>query len=173
MPKQIALFIASLTIISCGDSATETTVVTTVITSNGSATDVLPQTSGDTSSTTEGDETTDGDATDGVLTTTSGPNPTTGYEPPEHCIKNENGSTPPVTCEPHEGSWCDEVADFAAQHLPEPYAGIAVKNCESTGDLDPCGVCFYIANTCAQVAGPCDENLTYICGCLAQAHGAI
>lgn len=169
----------TLTIGACGDSASETTVVTTVITTAGTDTST-PEPS--TSTTGTGTTESSGD-TDGTLPSTGGIEPTsagttgstTAYEPPSYCIENDDGETSrPVTCEPVADSWCAEIEAFAAEHLPEPYATIAVDNCEATGTIDPCGVCFYIVNTCAQVAGPCDyDHMIYECGCLAHAHGVM
>lgn len=170
-----SLFTAALT--ACGDSAGETTVVTTVITTAGTDTSTpLPSTSttGTTDASTDTEDATT--STGGIEPTSAGPTgSTTAYEPPEYCVENEDGETSaPVTCTPVADTWCDEVEAFAAEHLPEPYAGIAVANCEATGRLDPCGVCFYIVNTCNQVAGPCDYDQTmYECGCLARAHSMI
>lgn len=169
-----AIIISSLlaaSIVACGDSAT---VVTTVITTVDADTSTpTPSTdTEDATTTTGGVEPTSTGTT--VDLTTTGPTPTTVVEPPEYCVENEDGETSaPVTCTATADTWCAEIEAFAAEHLPEPYAGIAVSNCESSGRLDPCGVCFYIANTQCQVSGPCDDTIIYECGCLARAHGMI
>lgn len=156
----------------CGDSAT---VVTTVITTVDADTSTpTPSTDTEDATTTTGgiEPTSTGTTVD--LTTTTGPTPTTVVEPPEYCVENEDGETSaPVTCTATADTWCAEIEAFAAEHLSEPYASIAVSNCEASGRLDPCGVCFYIANTQCQVAGPCDDTIIYECGCLARAHGMI
>lgn len=167
--------ILALTIVACGDSAGETTVVTTVITTAGTDTSTpTPSTDTEDVTTSTGglEPTSTGTTVD--LTTTTGPTPTTVVEPPEYCVENEDGETSaPVTCNATTDTWCAEIEAFAAEHLPEPYASIAVSNCEASGRLDPCGVCFYIANTQCQVSGPCDDTIIYECGCLARAHGMI
>lgn len=174
---QIAFIIALIP--SCGDSATETTVVTTVITTAGTDTaDSWPSTNTDESTTDivepTSTSTTSGDDTS-TTTTTMGHASTTPGEPPDYCIENDDGVTGrPVSCTPTEASWCAEVAAFAGEYLPAVYAEIAVANCEGGGTKDPCSVCFFIANTCTQVAGPCDfDHMMYECGCLAQSHGVL
>ena len=172
------LLTSGLLVVSCGDSSS---VVTTVITTAGSDTSPTVPTSDtddettETSTSTGGIEptTTNSSTTVDITTSTTDVGPGPG-DPPEYCIENEDGETSaPVTCTATAETWCSEVEAFAAEYLPEPYLGIAVANCEASGRVDPCSVCFYISNTKCQVSGPCDDDIIYECGCLARAHGMI
>ena len=73
-------------------------------------------------------------------------------------------------CRVRGKTFCDEMV-FDADVLPDPYRQNVIDKCED----DPCGACFYLANTCVQLLGEkgCGPGLYERCVCLADAHGVV
>lgn len=129
----------------------ETTDGETIAPPTSSTTEVEPEPTETSSSTTDAEE-----------TTTS----TTASLDPLWCDEILTDQA----CRMRGRTFCDEM-EFDADVLPEPYRQIAIDKCES----DPCGACFYLANTCAQLLGEkgCGPDLYERCVCLADAHGVV
>lgn len=108
-------------------------------------------------------------------------------EPTETSSSTGGGETTTSTTANLDPLWCDEILtdevcrvrrdtfcgemELDADLLPDPYRQIAIDKCES----DPCGACFYLANTCVQLLGEkgCGPDLYERCVCLADLHGVI
>ncbi len=143
-----------LCLASCGDSEASTTaVITTIITSNGSATDGQDDTTGEpdttTSPTTGPDEVTS--------TSTTGDETSSTGEPPQGCF-NPGTECPPA---PGEATFCEYVAAACEAHGIEPfYCAIVNEKCSGSRTVDECQVCFSLENYCAQIGSDCAGLMT-------------
>lgn len=148
---------------------------------------------GDTSTTEAAPETTaTGVSVDTTTTTSEGetiePTTTEGLEPTSTISTTDDEETSSSTGGDLDPNWCDEILDpnvgcrthansfcgemeLDAVVLPDPYRQNAIDKCEN----DPCGACFYLANTCLQLLGEkgCSPEMYERCVCLADAHGVV
>lgn len=163
------LFLTSLSIFAftaCGDSSGETTVVTTIITTNpGTDTSPSPGTSDATDTDDASTSTTDAidpTGTAGTSTTDDLPMTTSGAF---DCVGDDQ-CEPPTT--PAPDNFCEYVATACAEHqIEENYCNILADKC--VGTLG-CTMCFELSNYCAQIGTNCD-GLYLKCGCVAEMLG--